>query len=420
MVIQKQKDEKTKWILAFLIFLTVVLGTYVRFFPLIGFVIFVYIIVFCDSKDALFMIVFSVSFANIFKISPSSQSLFTYIMLGYVVYRLVMGQSCSNAYWLTFFLFICFLGVQSLMSVNVLGTIKFVANFLFLYFALHDAHGYEKEIFSAYIGGVVCSSTAACFGVLNNLDRYFEKDYVVAGEVAKVRFSGIYSDANYYCVNVIIALCLVIILYYKKEINNPVFISTVSLLFLYAILTYSKSAFLMLTIPVLLFLYTNSKSRRYFLQIGCLIGLLVFVVYLLLGKIDFLSTVLSRFQNAENLTQLTTGRTRIWGNYLRHFFESPFHFLVGNGLGAKYIGGKAAHNTYIDLVHYLGIIGSFLMIRLLHVASMDFRYVRYRRNILNYSVMMVVLIMYTFLSELLYFDLPFHFLLMIMVLNELL
>lgn len=410
-------NAKTKWILAFSIFFCAALGTYNRLFSLLGFAICLCAVLICANEDVLFILVFCVSFANIFKIAPSAQSFFTYILILYVGYQFLRGNGLNNEFCLTLVLLIMFLAGQFLMSVNILRTIKFVVNFLFVYFALRDGTGHERDVFLGYIGGVICSSAIARLNVLPKLSMYIQSKYTAVDSVYRVRFAGMYADPNYYSINVIIALCLVVILYYRKEIKTVTFATLSLILASFALMTYSKSAFAMLSMPVLLFLYSNNKSKRYILQIMCLLGLAVLVGYSLAGKIDFFSVVLQRFQSSENLNELTTGRFGIWKNYMKNLSESFFYFFVGRGFGAKLVGGRAAHNTYIDLLYYLGVIGSFLIIRLLRATAIDVKSIACQRNFLNYSVMIVVLIMYFFLSELFYFDMPFHLLISIMVWN---
>lgn len=413
----RPSNPKLKWILAFTIFFFSALGTFVGVMSLVGFAIFVYVVAFCNSTDTLFIMVFTVSFANIFKTSPSAQSLFTYVMLGYVAYKLVMGHSASDEFWLTFFLMVGFSAMQSLMSMNILRTIKFLANFLFIYFALEDVRGHEKDIFLGYTVGVITGSATAWLKILPNLNKYIKSKSIGVNAVYLNRFSGIYDDPNYYVVNVIIALCLIVILFHRKELKAVPFAVISLVLMFFAIMTYSKSAFLMLIIPVLMFLYTNSKNGRYFLQIACFAGLFLFALYTVAGKIDFLSAVIHRLKSAENINQLTTGRFSLWQKYMNHIAKSVLHLFVGNGYGAKFVGGKAAHNTYIDMLYYLGLVGIFLMLRLIYVTAKDFQKKAFVRSFLNYSIIIVMLIMYFFLSELFYFDMPFHILLAIMVFN---
>ena len=410
-------NAKRKWILAFAICLCAALGTYVNVFSLIGFAVCIGVVLFCSNDEVLFVLLFSMSFANIFKISPSAQSLFTYIMIGYVGYQLFRGDRLSYQYCMALFPLLIFLSAQFLLSVHILRTIKFVVNLLFIYLALQDGAGHERDVFCGYIGGVISSSAIAKLGLLPRLGLYIQDKTTHVGSEYMVRFAGMYADPNYYSVNLIIALCLVVILFHRKEMK-PVTAASISLiLFFFAIMTYSKSAFLMLLIPVMMFLYCNNISGRYALQLACVAGLVFFVIYAISGKIDFLSTVMSRIQNADNLNQLTTGRFDLWKKYMNSFSKSFFRLLMGNGFGARLVGGKAAHNTYLDFLHYLGIVGTFLVVHLLRVTSAEFSRRIRRRIFLNYSVLIVILIMYFFLSELFYFDMSFHILLAIIVLN---
>ena len=101
---------------------------------------------------------------------------------------------------------------------------------------------------------------------------------------------------------------------------------------------------------------------------------------------------------------------------MEFFSNSPVNLVFGTGLGEQLVNGGGAHNTYIDFIYYLGItgtIGFFVVISQiikLNVTSI-------RRNFLNYSIVLLLIIMYFFLSELQYFDLPFHISLALMVYN---
>ena len=76
----------------------------------------------------------------------------------------------------------------------------------------------------------------------------------------------------------------------------------------------------------------------------------------------------------------------------------------------------AAHNTYIDILYYLGLIGgALLMVILVQLTNMLPK--PRSRNLLNYSVVGTILIMYVFLSQLFYFDLAFQIMLAIIVLR---
>lgn len=69
-----------------------------------------------------------------------------------------------------------------------------------------------------------------------------------------------------------------------------------------------------------------------------------------------------------NLTEFTTGRFDIWKSYLKKIFDSPKSALFGYGVGAPFIGewqGRKdwqPHNTIIQGLYYVGIVGLLLMV----------------------------------------------------------
>ena len=129
---------------------------------------------------------------------------------------------------------------------------------------------------------------------------------------------------------------------------------------------------------------------------------------------NIFDTVLSRFDEADDVYSLTTGRSALWMKYVRHLLSSPLTLLFGSGFGASLLDASAAHNTYLDLLYYLGVLGSVLLVMVFKVFA-NVKKSSPKKNLLNYSVWICILIMYFFLSELFYFDWAFHVLLAILV-----
>ena len=107
-------------------------------------------------------------------------------------------------------------------------------------------------------------------------------------------------------------------------------------------------------------------------------------------------------------------RSDIWQSYCEFFLDNPFSTLFGGGFGAQYWQRHAAHNTYIDLIYYLGIIGTVLL-ALVFYALIKIRKGPSKSNLLNYSVWICIVLMYFFLSELFYVDWAFHIIIAICV-----
>ena len=185
---------------------------------------------------------------------------------------------------------------------------------------------------------------------------------------------------------------------------------------IFSTLTLSKSAFLMLLLPLILMLYSKAKKRKYFVLLSICVVCIIFLLQLLDGRIEIFNGVLYRFNQVTNVDSLTTGRSYIWKDYLNFFLNNPSSFLLGRGLGAEVLNSHAAHNTYIDLLYYLGIIGT-LFTFLVFFVLINIKNSFIKVNLLNYSILICIGLMYFFLSELFYFDWAFHFIIAFMILK---
>lgn len=407
---------KWRWELPLLAIL-ICLGTIENVFSLLAFAICAVIIVCAPRQTGLCMMVFLMSFANIFKLSPGSQSFFTYLILLSVVCWAFVNRSISQRVLMLWALLLVYTAAQTFASFDVLRMVKFFANFLFIYYALRsDINESYKHVFFWYIFGVVCAAAVVALGLLPDIYSYIGEKNEFIGEVNLNRFAGMYGDPNYFAVNVIISLCLTVLLYHRGIIKALFGLALAAALVTFAIMTYSKSALLMLLLPLVLLLYSRIKNRRYFALAVVSVAAVVILLGALAGKFSFLDPILTRFDEASNVNDFTSGRSEIWRSYIDYFLENPIALFLGKGLGAPLVNGHGAHNTYIDVLYYLGLVGGVLLIALLFALS---RCVANdtRKNLLNYSVLLTILVMYFFLSEIFYFDVAFHILLAIMAIN---
>jgi len=390
------------------------LGTVQSVFSLLAFAICAVVIVAAPNQASLYMMVFLLPFSNIFKISPDAQSFFTYLLLLYVLRWIIVKQKITKRFAILWVMLIVYTACQMLSSYNILRMVKFFANFLFVYCALEEEnHEYYKNVFLFYILGVVCSSAIVSLGVLPDVHSYIgEKDMFIS-DVNQSRFAGMYADPNYYAVNVIISLCLVVLLHHCRAMKILPALALSAALVFFAVITYSRSAFIMLLLPLVLLLYSKIKKRRYFTLAVVIVAAVVVMASALAGRIAFLEVMLSRFEDTENVNDFTTGRTEIWADYMQYLGQNPVTLFLGEGLGAALVKGKAAHNTYIDVLYHLGFVGGGLFMGLLMTLFGSVNNSN-KKNLLNYGVLFAILSMYFFLSELFYFDLAFHILVAIM------
>lgn len=76
-------------------------------------------------------------------------------------------------------------------------------------------------------------------------------------------------------------------------------------------------------------------------------------------------------------------------------------------IGLGYVGNKAAHNTYIDFLYYLGLVGTILNLICWKVCFLACEEKR-KLKLLNLCGITIIIIMYFFLSMFFAYDLIFH------------
>lgn len=420
----KITSNKIRWAVSAVFALLILFGTYRNVFSLAAFLGCCLMIFFCDRESTLLQLFFVMPMANVFKLSPGTQSFFTILILLYVVLHLVLPRKAT----MLAILFGVYVVVGELLAgqFELFKTVKLICNLLFLSSILNGkVEIRHKEFFLSYIIG---NLVASVFGTINSS---FFKIQAYTGVEAYgnpnsdnmvTRFIGLYTDPNYYAVGLIISLCLIVVLFHRKEIKPlPALILAMPIVY-FLILTYSKSALIMLLIILSFFIYSFHSKGNYFAVIASIFSAVIVICLAMSGQIPALDVILERFSAGEtsegvDINSLTTGRFDIWLLYLKHLVNNVKTAVFGSGIASDYVEGHAAHNTYLDSLYFLGVIGSGLLISLLAVISAQSRRVAIKRNIMNYSVMICIVIMYFFLSELFYFDPPFHIFLAFVVLN---
>lgn len=413
-----------RWGISAVLALLILFGTYHSIFSLAAFLGCCLMIFFCDRESILLQMFFIMPMANIFKMTPGAQSFFTILLLAYVLLHLVLPRKATTLIIL-FGLYVV-LGELIVGSFNLFRTIKLICNVLFLSSILNsNVKIRHKEIFLSFITG---NFVASVFKLLDSdffrIGSYIETDTIGNPNLGNfvVRFSGLYSDPNYYAVGMVISLCLIVILYHRKELHAMIAVLFSAVIVYFLIQTYSKSAILMVVLPLLMLLYSLTKNKKYILSLVLTMAAAGVVILAIWGKIPALSIVVERFLSADkaesiDVNKLTTGRLDLWLKYAEHLIKNINIGLFGVGISSGPLGSHGAHNTYLDIFYYLGCVGGVLLMLSLIAISQQSRHSFFKRSFLNYSVLICIVIMYFFLSELFYFDLPFHIFLALAVLN---
>lgn len=388
-------------------------------FCYLAFILGIYVIFKHEFEIILPLFMFIMPMSTIFKTSAGNSSFFTYLELLLVAVYLfrnnfkikktelgilffgsyiIIMQAFNNAFSITMTIKM----ITYLFLISIATNIRIIKNY--------------KSYFLMFIAGLIFSS----FIGLINIPGFHVHEFItiktdlVAGGAYR-RFAGLYGDPNYYSINLIIALCLLIILYLKNEIKFIWCIILSILLIYFVALTVSKSALLMLCFPALILIYVFMKKRNFFWAILMLVMIMIGVLLLINNQIGIFSGVMNRLSNTN--TDITSGRIELWKFFIEYFKNNPIQLLFGRSIAHYMLDGHVAHNTYIDIIYELGIIGGLLFITLLICIVRASKNNLKRKCLLNYSIITIIIIMYAFLSELQYFDPPFHIIIAALVLN---
>ncbi len=420
------KNNIARWGISCILALLILFGTYRNVFSLAAFLLCGLMVVFCDRETILLQFIFIMPMANLFKMTPGTQSFFTILILVYVVLHLVLPRKAT--FW------VILLGVYVLVGELLAGqfelfkTIKFICNILFISCTLNSKDNIRyKELFLSYIIGNI---VASFFAMLNS--SFFKiEPYIGAKMLSKaysdgeelVRFAGLYLDSNYYSVGMIISLCLLVILFHKKDVNMLTVALGFGTAIYFLVLTYSKSAIIMLFVPLAYLLFSLITNKKYVAVVIIVILSVSVVVLAISGKVPALEIVLSRMEAGEtdsgeiDINELTTGRFDIWMDYIKCLANDMKILLFGAGITAELLSGRAAHNTYLEMLYHIGLIGTFMLFILLKAILPHHVQIRTKRSVMNYSIVICILVTYFFLSQLFCFDPPFQLFIAFIVLN---
>jgi O-antigen ligase len=211
------------------------------------------------------------------------------------------------------------------------------------------------------------------------------------------RFYGIFEDPNYYMTLLIIGLAMLIKLRDCERITRlPFWTMTIGMI-VFGILTYSKTFFVVLVLLVAVYIVWQFRNRRYLYGSIIIFAILALGSTLLFAKDSPFAVVMTRLTSANNISDLTTGRTDLFAKYLEAITDNVLSLLFGAGMAARNLG-RDPHNLYLEITYYTGAVGLVLfacyywgMVRVMKRRTAQMR----KQNLIaRYVVVFMVLTLY--------------------------
>lgn len=388
------------------------------YLSVISFLLFFAALLFLQTEEIFALLFGLLPFANIFKLSTTSMSLFTICEIGAVIYLLLKKQLKVSQFFMLMTLTV-YLIISSLNNLNYLTIIKVIVGFLLIGFAMSTFTQYglkqSARILSLSTIAMLLLSTNQRY--LSYVEKYFtDLDYYIdsTGHATDtLRVSGFFGDPNYCAVLIVLVLSLLGVLYYYKAIGTEFWLHAAFLVPL-GFLTYSKSYFLCIALfVIMLILFVLFPQHKCWALIS-LVGIGGAVWLVANGKIEAINMILARFSQGN----LTTGRTALNQAYLQYIWDNTKVLFFGDGISADRFSGvrNNVHCLYIEILYKLGIIGTGLYCATL-VATLSNAKKSLERHIVNYLPLVFFLLMFGFLAGVVNYALPFYIMIAALTFN---
>lgn len=327
--------------------------------------------IFCNLKHNFYMYIFFMPFDEILVI-PMLGSIYRVFQLIIIIKFFYLGLKGKVEF--TFkrsdFLLLVFLGGYVSCSfinykdINILGLVINILIVIMLRRCFYENLDHHlSKIFKLFI---ISTCTAIVWGLIH-------RNFILGGdqEIHMMRFSGT-QEPNVMALYINIALLF--LLYIDWSFKRKI----ITFIFLYTglFLTVSMSGLMLNVIVLSLYLILNKNIKLY---INYIVWLTISVLSIIWLK-DYLSVLdvpLARLQEKisfvlqGNYNSATTGRANLNSIYLNEFNQLNIYqklfgiFTFNNKNILSYLNFNkinVSHNTYIDMLFSLGILGSFLFL----------------------------------------------------------
>ena len=380
---------------------------------IIPLIIFLYVLFFQSIDTAMVLLFVLMPFANVFKLSPNSTSLFTVCELILVVW-LALKKGVKTSFFCTVFVIAAYYCVFSVQNLQIFTILKAVILFFLVYDYCRGVNKEDVVLISRLLAISVIvmlllsingNYSSSVVPYLNDLDYVID---INGHATTTIRNSGFLGDPNYCAALILMTQALLCVLYYYKSMGNEFWVYTGFLIPL-GLYTYSKSYILCISVLcVMLFIFVLLPKHRVWAAVA--LAAMIAVIYLIMqGKIPLVQTILERFTHGSILT----GRSQLNDEYLAYILGDVRRLFFGSGITADrfYGAGNNVHNIYIEVLFKLGIIGTILYIITL-LSAFGVRYIHkdiVHLPMINWLPLMFFGVVFAFLAGVTNYALPFYY-----------
>lgn len=347
---------------------------------------------------------FLLPFTVIFKLSPESSSSFAYLLL-IVAISLIIRRKIN-------ILILLPIGIYTLLGLlnNPILWVKLMSSWVLLIYFIEyaDTNWVKYTSLSCALGLIISSLWGLVKFDIPQLSVYINErnsEYMLGERIE--RFSGLYYDPNYYSVTIIMVLFMILYFGVSNQLNKKIVFPIAVVLLYFGALSYSKMYFLAAFLVIIVQFSNLIKYAQY------KFFTFIIIVVTLWGIIPAFqeSNIMANFSDRLTNDDISSGRFFLIESYLTYIFSNIDVLILGKGLGGGLYGTHGPHNTFVEFLYYLGLVGSIIYVLTLFKIFNSREELIYRTP-MNYSLLLIFCIMIYTLGMLTMNDLMFYFMLL--------
>lgn len=386
---------------------------------LVAVILSVYILMVKDYTRIICVFFFMLPFSNIFNLG--STSLFLMFKIAIIFKWIIGNKTIEKKSFLAIITYVFYIIMISAIFATIFDAVIRILNFALWFLTIYILGTKIKEdtfcnVSMHYIGALLVSCVVALYA--DSIPGLKEQITDATILDSADRFSGLWNDPNTFSVFMGVGIVLTFLLYMKHCVTFKTVVVLALALTVFSLYSYSKMCLIIVAaiwIGIIMFSKTLSITKR----VGIILVLAVTctVIYFMFPQIVevYLMRLINDRAHDFSFDSLTTNRSSIWQMYISSMSENPVEWILGNGINCVLPNGRAAHQTVLQVIYQIGIVGMIIYIYtltcILSVAKKQMRNERRKKvqEIISIAPIIIVIFSAMFLD---YFFLEnFYFLL---------
>lgn len=378
-----RKTTNSIWILALALGF-IVIGLSNNLFLFIGIII-VSGYIFLSGAEGIYGLFFMLPFSPILKVSPVGNTFFNILIAVYILRMVFLNNKTKVTIYqiLALLAFIIF-SLVNISDSTFTKLMELIIYFILAILVMNMKENIEvRKLLMYFVAGIIIASILGTYSdFIPGLSGFIRETRIKLndGDVFG-RFSGIQTNPNFYTMDITIAISALLYMIGMKKHHWYDYVLVVALLG-FGILSLSLSFILTIGVVFLIyFIYKITQLPKLSFDVKSLMRGLFFIFLTLfiisqISNLPYMNIYIQRLGIGsfvdKNLSDLTTGRSDIWADYLNLYLSDWKIFLFGIGFSVETYNLRQAHSYYLELLVHLGIIGTIIYLNVLNSIFIPF------------------------------------------------